>query len=371
MIEEQTTRRGKTTRLARLGKIIHDWFQVRDKNINHSDYKFPKNLRQDAERRDWFNIVLVLIGWVCYLIAAGMASYAVYNVINNEIIQSSVAKTIVKDIQAWPGTDVKREYARAKAYNDSLGYLQGRVIGDVTDENGQLIELQDKNYMNALNLNHSGAMAVLRIPKISAEMTIYHTTDADSLSNGVGHVYGTALPIGQNGTMSAIAAHSGGVNGLFFTRLHQMQIGDYFYVDVLGQEQGYKVDWIKVVDPEDVGSTILHTKPNEARITMITCTPIGVNTQRLLVSGTRQKMPQDVPPSSTQKDGTITAVIWAVIVFITLVIIALLYRWLQKQQPGKHIARSVQEKTMLIIDESTGLQEQKLQLVKQKLNSNN
>lgn len=365
MIKERTTRHGKPAWLSRLGEIIHNWLQIRDQRVDHSDYKFPKNLRQDAERRDWLNIVFVIIGWSCYLIAAGMASYAVYNMINNEIIQRSVAKTVVKDVKAWPSDDVKRDYATAKAYNDSIGDMKNRVIGDVTGEDGQLIEQQDKTYMDALNINHSGAMAVLRIPKISAEMTIYHTTSTDSLSNGVGHVYGTALPIGQNGTMSAIAAHSGGVNGLFFTRLHQMKIGDYFYVDVLGQEQGYKVDWIKVVDPEDIGDAILHTKPNEARITMITCTPIGVNTQRLLVSGVKQKTPQDVPSSATQKDSTFEAIIWAIIVFITLLLIAMIYRWLQRQQPGRHIARTDHEKDILIIDEATGLQAGKLKLIKQ------
>lgn len=146
----------------------------------------------------------------------------------------------------------------------------------------------------------------------------------------MGHVYGTSFPIGQKGTMSAIAAHSGGVNGLFFTRLHELSVGDTFYIDILGKEDGYKIDTVKVVTPEQVGKTILHTKPNEARVTMITCTPIGINTHRLIVSGVKKEVPNEIPPSWTVKDNTLNATIIAITVFLGFIILAIVYKVVKK-----------------------------------------
>lgn len=303
---------------------------------------FPKGFRYDLKHKDFINVTLVLIGWLLYLSAAFMTSYVVYNIINNEIISRSVSQGVIEAVKQWPSKDVKKDYDKVVAYNNSLGDMQKRIVGDVVGEDGQLIEKNDKTYMDLLNINHSSAMGVVQIPKISAEITIYHTTSDESLTNGVGHVYGTAFPIGQKGTMSAIAAHSGGVNGLFFTRLHELSVGDTFYIDILGKEDGYKIDTVKVVTPEQVGKTILHTNPNEARITMITCTPIGINTHRLIVSGVKKDVPNEIPPAYEVKDNTLNATIIAITVFLGFIILAIVYKIVKKikrQQKLKQLAK--------------------------------
>lgn len=303
----------------------------------HSDYRFPRNIRRDAAHKDYLNIFLTIFGWLCYCVAAAMAAYAVYNIVNNENIQRSVATNIIKTTKTWPTADVKDDYDLAKAYNDNNILKNNmKATGDAVDPNdGQRLEVKDEAYQKALNLNDSGAMAVLRIPKISAEMAIYHGTTDDVLTAGVGHIYGTALPIGEKGTTSAISAHSGGVNGMFFTRLPQLKTGDFIYINVLGDEQGYQVEFTKVVNPDKLGNEInalteKSKKDGKARIFASTCWPIGVNTDRWYLSAVKKSIPHPVPPSDTQKDTTMQAVYMALAVFILLVIIGIIFKVVRK-----------------------------------------
>lgn len=190
--------------------------------------RFPSGLRVDVSRKDWKNLALVIISWLLYVAAALMISYAVQSMILTENIQRSVAQNLTQATKEWPAPDMKAFYDKAVAYNDRIVSNGMHATGDAVDPtDGKRLEEKDTAYQASLNINNSGAMAVLHIPKISSEMTIYHGTTDDVLTAGVGHIYGSALPIGQKGTAAAISAHSGGVNGLFFTRLPEIGKGDY------------------------------------------------------------------------------------------------------------------------------------------------
>lgn len=179
--------------------------------------RFPSGFRMDVSRKDWKNLTLVIISWLLYIAAALMISYAIQSMILTENIQRSVAQNLTQTTKEWPAPDMKAFYDKAVAYNDSIVSNGMHATGDAVDPtDGKRLEEKDTAYQEALNINNSGAMAVLHIPKISSEMTIYHGTTDDVLTAGVGHIYGSALPIGQKGTAAAISAHSGGVNGLFF-----------------------------------------------------------------------------------------------------------------------------------------------------------
>ena len=186
---------------------------------------------------------------------------------------------------------------RARAYNGTLAdRFGGGIPADAADEQGNPQELADAAYMRALSVDGGGAMARLSIPKISVNIAVYHTTLDDVLSKGVGHIYGTALPVGDPHTYTVLAAHSGGVQGMLFTRLSEMRQGDVFYLDVLGGEQGYRITDVRTITPERMERTLQQIRDahqsGDATVTMVTCTPIGVNTDRLLVTGVRAPVPQ-------------------------------------------------------------------------------
>ena len=203
-----------------------------------------------------------------------------------------------------------RMIEQARAYNRRL--VEGKtaatgVLGDDVSEN-------DKDYMGQLSVN--GVMGYVEIPKISVDLPIRHGTSSAVLGSGVGHLYGTSLPVGGESANSVLAAHRGVPSAVLFTRLDEMKKGDYFYIHVLGKTLAYKVNAIWTVDPDDIrhyGIT-----PGKDYVTLLTCTPYGVNTQRLLVRGTRVPLNE----AARQSDrGAYPDLYIAVLLAITVAII--------------------------------------------------
>ncbi len=147
-------------------------------------------------------------------------------------------------------------------------------------------------YDTLLDPNGNGLMGSIEIPKLNLKLAIYHGLGTEALENGVGHVEGTSLPIGGEGTHAVLAGHRGLPSARLFTDLDQMQIGDTFLIHVLDQTLAYKVDQIKTVLPEETED--LAIVPGEDHVTLITCTPYGVNTHRLLVRGVRTEYTEKI-----------------------------------------------------------------------------
>ena len=173
-----------------------------------------------------------------------------------------------KCITAAPDEKLTAEYAAAEEYNRCL--LSG----------GQL-----SPYSDLLNLSGDGIMGALEIPKINVTLPIYHGTDNTTLNKGIGHMHGTSLPVGGKGTHAALSGHSGMAGQRMLSDLEQLAIGDCFTVRVLSKKLTYKADQIKIVLPENVSD--LAIDPEKDYVTLVTCTPYGVNTHRLLVRGVR------------------------------------------------------------------------------------
>ena len=123
-------------------------------------------------------------------------------------------------------------------------------------------------------------MGSVDIPRIGVDLPIYHGTSESTLELGAGHLYGSSLPVGGKGTHAVITGHRGLIKALMFTRLDELKKGDSFYVKVMGETLGYKVDRVSVIEPSDVSK--LKIVEDEDRVTLMTCTPYGVNTHRLL-----------------------------------------------------------------------------------------
>lgn len=159
------------------------------------------------------------------------------------------------------------------------------------NENGEqtMVGAGSEAYKKLLDVGPGGMMGRISIPSIHADLPIFHDTDEDTLSKGAGHLFGSGLPVGGMDTHSVVTAHSGFVNATLFDNLDKVVKGDVFSVTVLGQTLYYKVDQVLTVAPEDTDK--LRKVPGADLITLVTCTPKGINSHRLLVRGERTDPP--------------------------------------------------------------------------------
>lgn len=183
----------------------------------------------------------------------------------------------------------------------------------------------DAEYQGLLD-SGGGVMGTIRIPKISVKLPIYHGTSESALASGAGHLYGSSLPVGGRNTHTVLTGHRGLVEAAMFTRLDEMRVGDYFYIEVMGRTLGYQVDRITVIEPNDTSQ--LKIVPGEDRVTLMTCTPYGVNTHRLLVSATRSAIPDEIP---AENDAVKDARTIGVIAGIATLVVGALLVWLRRK----------------------------------------
>ena len=187
---------------------------------------------------------------------------------------------VVSDKEAAEGIDYDAERKKAEDYNEAL-------LPCVLPDSFALAESSgvDPVYMNTLNIAGDEMMGSVEIPKINIKIPIYHTTEEDVLNKGAGHLEGSSLPVGGANTHAVISAHRGLPSASLFTDLDQLKEGDHFLIHVLNETLCYEVDKISVVKPEDTSA--LAVEDGQDLVTLLTCTPYGVNTERLLVRGHR------------------------------------------------------------------------------------
>jgi len=195
---------------------------------------------------------------------------------------------------------INEEKEKAKIYNENLS---GDPVHDpfVIGSGYALPE----NYKEVLNVGDDGVMGYVEIPKISVYLPIYHGTSDDVLEKGVGHIQNTSVPIGGKSAHSVLTGHTGLPNAELFTRLDELGIGDIFYIHVLDDVLTYKVFETKVILPDKIDE--LQILNGKDYITLVTCTPYGVNSHRLLVKAERVEYEEySVTKSTTDEEGTDT-----------------------------------------------------------------
>lgn len=190
-------------------------------------------------------------------------------------------ESVISDKEAAGNIDYAAEMKKAEAYNDAL---LPSILPDSFAEADASTET-DSSYEDSLNIAGDGMMGIVEIPKIAIKLPIYHGTGDEVLQKAAGHLEGSSLPIGGESTHAVISAHRGLPSASLFTDLDQLEIGDHFLIHVLDETLCYEVDQILVVDPEDTSA--LAVEDGEDLVTLLTCTPYGVNTQRLMVRGHR------------------------------------------------------------------------------------
>jgi sortase A len=196
--------------------------------------------------------------------------------------QSVVIADYADAMENLDDSDIAQELDRARKYNADLTEavsMSDPFQAQEAAENG--------DYASILNYTAEGVMGYLEIPKINVLLPIYHGVGSDVLMKGVGHLPETSLPVGGESTHAVLAGHSGMSNARLFTDLSKLSAGDVFYIHVYGQTLTYTVDQIQKVLPTDTSN--LTISPGKDYVTLVTCTPIGVNSHRLLVRGTRSE----------------------------------------------------------------------------------
>ncbi len=187
----------------------------------------------------------------------------------------------VAQLEEEGSVDYEAEWEKARAYNAEL-------VPSVLPDSFAVAaasEEPDEEYMAALNLAGDGIMGKVEIPKIGITLPIYHTTEEEVLEKAAGHLEGSSLPSGGENTHAVISAHRGLPSAALFTDLDQLEAGDHFLIRVLDETLCYEVDQIETVEPDDTSA--LAVEEGEDLVTLLTCTPYGVNSHRLLVRGHR------------------------------------------------------------------------------------
>jgi len=194
----------------------------------------------------------------------------------NSLTQSRAVINYNRQVNALSDQDYQAYLDQANAYNSALAGNANRFTPTAA---------QTKAYDSILDVGGNEVIGILNIPKISVNLPIYHGTTASVLEAGVGHVEGSSLPVGGPGTHAVISGHTGLPSAELLTDLDKLKIGDQFTVTVLGERLTYQVDQTKVVLPDDMSD--LGIVPGQDYVTLVTCTPYGVNDHRLLVRGHR------------------------------------------------------------------------------------
>lgn len=223
----------------------------------------------------------------------------------------------VSEKEAAEGIDYDAERKKAEEYNEAL-------LPCVLPDSFALAESSgvDPVYMNTLNIAGDEMMGSVEIPKINIKIPIYHTTEEEVLNKGAGHLEGSSLPVGGANTHAVISAHRGLPSASLFTDLDQMKVGDHFLLHVLDETLCYEVDKISVVKPEDTSA--LAVEDGQDLVTLLTCTPYGVNTERLLVRGHRVPyVEEEVKEEKTVLSGSSFHTNYLLWVFVGLSVTAL------------------------------------------------
>ena len=248
-------------------------------------------------------ILTMVLAAILFLLSLGLTLYPVISNFVNQKYASEIHTAYQEVIEQTDNSELLEARELAVSYNKAI------TPGSTTEEaySQEALLAASEDYDSQLNIGADGIMGYVEIPKISVNLPIYHGTGNDSLDRGVGHLLGSSLPVGGKDTHCILTGHSGLATQKMFTDLEQLEVTDVFYLNVLGEVLAYQVEEINTVLPHD--TSLLGITSGEDYCTLVTCTPYGVNTHRLLVRGTRipyeeaevlvEEVLQEEPPKSS------------------------------------------------------------------------
>lgn len=264
------------------------------------------------KKRSLSSVVLILV----FLIGLSLLLYPTVSEWWNSFHSSKAISNYKEVVDSLKDEEYERVLHAAQEYNRNF------VIHQLSDE-------QRKEYESMLNVSGNGIMGYIEIPVIDVSLPIYHSTAESVLQIAVGHLEWTSLPVGGESTHCVISGHRGLPSATLFSNLDKLTEGDLFTLNVLNEKLTYEIDQILIVDPDDVKN--LEIINGQDYCTLVTCTPYGINTHRLLVRGHRVETVEDikinVAADATAIDPLITApIVAAPILFVLLIFLLVKYR---------------------------------------------
>ena len=244
--------------------------------------------------------VLLILVVMLFIAASVITAYPIISNCINDKYQSLVKSDYAKEVQEMDTAEVEAAKTAAQEYNSSLSPLR---------YNREAVQAASVDYESLLNLNGSGIMGFVEVPKLGINLPIYHGTGETVLEQGVGHLVGSSLPVGGESSHAVLTGHSGVAGKKLFSDLDQLRCGDVFYIRVLDETLAYQVQEISKVLPYE--TELLAPVHSEDLCSLITCYPYGVNTHRLVVRGSRipyeeavvvEENTADEPVKSTWKE---------------------------------------------------------------------
>lgn len=235
--------------------------------------------KDKKKKSDLSTIILVLV----FFVGLSVLLYPTISDYWNSRVQSKAIVNYEEAVSNMDEEECARLFAEADEYNNQLRELKFPLV-----EYGKL-----SNYNNILNAAGNGIIGYVTIDKIKVELPIYHGTSASVLNIAAGHLGGSSLPVGGESTHSIISAHRGLPSAKLFTNIDRLEVGDTFKITVLNKDITYSIDQILIVEPNETEE--LQIKDGEDYCTLLTCTPYGINTHRLLVRGKRIENLKDKP----------------------------------------------------------------------------
>ena len=284
-------------------------------------------------------VITICIAALAFLIALGITLYPMISTWYNERHQAEVHIHYQEKVEQVDNTKLIEAKEQAVAYNQTI--LPGAQDEDSFSKEALLSA--SENYGSLLNLAGDGIMGYVEVPTIDVTLPIFHGTNNSTLERGVGHLLGSSLPVGGESTHSVLTAHSGMASQKMFSDLDRLKIGDIFFLDVLGEKLAYQVDQIKTVLPYD--TTFLQTEMGNDLCTLVTCTPFGVNTHRLLVRGTRieyeeaemiveEKLETEEPVKSTWEQQYLQGILIGIGAVVILGLGLLIFWYVRRRRNG-------------------------------------
>jgi len=253
-----------------------------------------------------------VLNLVIILLAAAGSILLIYPFANfwlSQRGQSYAVRQYDDSIAKMDTRKLKAEWERVAAYNAGLFSSAADPFTASPSRSGE-------EYLSLLNINEDAIMCHIKIPSINVSLPVYHGTSPEVLLKGVGHLEGSNLPIGGEGNHAIFTGHTGLSTAKLFTDLTEMETGDVFYIVVLDQTLAYEVDQILVVEPDEIEA--LCTVEGADYVTLVTCTPYGINSHRLLVRGTRVPFTEENEKELVA--GAADTINWLMLIIISLLI---------------------------------------------------
>lgn len=268
---------------------------------------------------NWSNVLLVII----FLLGLSLLLYPTVSDYWNSFHQSRAISSYSESVANMDNENYEMQMKLAKEYNQKLAKKKYQW---------SMSEEEVKEYNSILNVTSTGIMGYIEIPNLNSTLSIYHGSNDDVLQIAIGHIEGSSLPIGGKNTHSVVSGHRGLPSAKLFTDLDKLKENDIFMLHVLDETLTYEVDQIRIVLPEEVEE--LEIVEGKDYCTLVTCTPYGINSHRLLVRGHRIDNPEHIQAQRVSADATLVdnfsvACVLGSIIVVILVIWLFIYSWFQ------------------------------------------